>query len=1214
MGGTICQGEEKFMTSIVVPKAAVRCYRMMQQMDVLKQGGGTGPNSVSFIENITVKQANDRLIHLNHETTALIGDFVDLSLSEENSGAEILSSLSTNDHTEVFYEGSTEASIGKLPLLGDKIQFIQKFVSAFTGTKPQFFGLLWKPEHTQNSKTGIITKIKAWNYTRLLQYYHIPRGRGGSYRVGMRNIVRDPDNGQALSVFETSSETVNWSNDFLDYVDHAVELYLTEMHGQNKATTMSVPFFESANPSGSQVHFDNLRVLPVTIDSGGIDKTRFVGPGSDYPNIDEETLETFHLTAEVPDMEEFIKERVSGVETVMVNRFIDANVKLITGFSGVTSVRAKGDVVRVVGEIIVVDQFALTRILTGAVTHDYGLNSWFTPIIEWDDDYRQKISNAILAMEQAGGTIDTQGRLVYIRFRVANISFADNTTPSSTALERIAVFNRDTWGNILEFFGAATAINQQVIFDLVQNNYDFRTLDRKRMPGFLSLLLSSVPFPQIPAKGLRSHYSTVATLGSSRRLTAEVYTAIAEGVEINGSDQQLWFFNLKQQYLRNASGYARLMNKALEVDDHFVMYITSMPATYMRADAHTGSNFNTFDGDSLTFLRIIQFLSTSMSGLPLTNNPTHGTLTTSVLNNYPILMSNRVIIEPELFVAKKSNSRVYTGNNSVSFWADKGDLNDLYLFLRLKVSLKLQAPDQKSTEFKIDTGDLHDLYISKASNRNHLFNFYFDKSAKLLADINEVIRGGSVLTENDMWFTLEYNMGNIRREDVVTYTRNRRGQWESKKVREASTFTHSPGISPPDYNNMTHHDLTRDSEYSPLGDRVAINATVHIQTEKHRALPVADPILAWQIIHEVSITDDPQVFYDGFIRWDHSTEKNSKITFEAASQDPPKGLLSVSSYTNVRDLQKELQYYTSLAKSPDVGYADLQGTGRMQMLFDAIGIRIPIKVEFNREEYKWVLSHLETDRVFSVSEVIVELNNIFKDFTETDMIKLFPLSGHMYLNNDMVDNPIVPIAYSSHPTLFKPFGSGYFVVAFLDLLLKGLRHMIWTIGKSGYLAVAEGAADHRKLEDMIGKNTLPQLWQKQSPVERMDADIRIGSSVLFWQGEQSSLRGITGKVLNIPEYIRAGKDFLWTQLTSGDRANAFQVIKQPNNQSDALIWYVVRKVLNISASGGYTMKLWLTEGSFDWTLYHREDTILTRMAENFMLNGMGNFSISRGGQ
>jgi hypothetical protein len=58
---------------------------------------------------------------------------------------------------------------------------------------------------------------------------------------------------------------------------------------------------------------------------------------------------------------------------------------------------------------------------------------------------------------------------------------------------------------------------------------------------------------------------------------------------------------------------------------------------------------------------------------------------------------------------------------------------------------------------------------------------------------------------------------------------------------------------------------------------------------------------------------------------------------------------------------------------------------------------------------------------------------------------------------------------------------------------------------------------------------------------------------------------------------------------------------------------VSKKIVYIGEDSGAMMRLLMTEGSFDWTVFYREDTQMTRMSEYFLMNGMGNFFLGRGG-
>ncbi|KKK81024.1 hypothetical protein LCGC14_2817630 [marine sediment metagenome] len=56
-----------------------------------------------------------------------------------------------------------------------------------------------------------------------------------------------------------------------------------------------------------------------------------------------------------------------------------------------------------------------------------------------------------------------------------------------------------------------------------------------------------------------------------------------------------------------------------------------------------------------------------------------------------------------------------------------------------------------------------------------------------------------------------------------------------------------------------------------------------------------------------------------------------------------------------------------------------------------------------------------------------------------------------------------------------------------------------------------------------------------------------------------------------------------------------------------MTWYVSKKVTYIGADVGAMVRVEMTEGSLDWTLFYNEKNLLTQVSEHYLLNGLGNF-------
>jgi hypothetical protein len=64
-----------------------------------------------------------------------------------------------------------------------------------------------------------------------------------------------------------------------------------------------------------------------------------------------------------------------------------------------------------------------------------------------------------------------------------------------------------------------------------------------------------------------------------------------------------------------------------------------------------------------------------------------------------------------------------------------------------------------------------------------------------------------------------------------------------------------------------------------------------------------------------------------------------------------------------------------------------------------------------------------------------------------------------------------------------------------------------------------------------------------------------------------------------------------------------------NVEKDRIMtWYVSKKVTYLGADGAM-MRVEMTEGSLDWTLFYNEKNLLTQVSEHYMLNGLKNFRV-----
>ncbi len=79
-----------------------------------------------------------------------------------------------------------------------------------------------------------------------------------------------------------------------------------------------------------------------------------------------------------------------------------------------------------------------------------------------------------------------------------------------------------------------------------------------------------------------------------------------------------------------------------------------------------------------------------------------------------------------------------------------------------------------------------------------------------------------------------------------------------------------------------------------------------------------------------------------------------------------------------------------------------------------------------------------------------------------------------------------------------------------------------------------------------------------------------------------------------------------------ESTNEDRVVKETKTKERDLTWYVSKKVTYLGADTGAMMRVEMTEGSLDWTLFYNEKNLLTQISEHYLLNGLGNFRSGQG--
>lgn len=1223
-------------TRVVVPKIQARLFRLHKDPSIISVSNDV-PQEIVFRELTQMKDANEdgRIKGVEHETTALFGGVMQLNIGEDPYN-KIFEEVIPNDHLEVFYRDVGDASENKKSI-GGILQSFQRHKTLFA-RPPKFFGPIWKPEH-QEKPTVVNTKLDAWDYLRIMQYYNIPRGKGDSINVKLIDMNRIKKSGEKPAPVRRgvpSTESYRVHSDLLDYMDHAIELYLGEMHNNERGTVMSpVQFSKEEEDLSIKMTHTDLKLRFARISTSGQNPGITVdGIAEDYSNIVLGDIDGPHITGESEEYEsrkgpiaamdkilkidEEIEKSVADKDSLAIFRFMDAKIRIAVGVN--SDGEAIGRLFRVVGEIVAIDQFGLAKLLTGAIAYDHGLHRWYTPVVDFDTDYVKKIQGLLGKLN--GGT-PSVGKLVYIRFRAGEIVGASQEARSTGTvtrqnLNRIAIFNRDSFGEFMKFFSRAPEMNFYTISKFLDQGMGAGdTTDIQRHPSFLSLAVSVVNFPQ--SRSVLEYTVFVGNTNDDQSGAVDVFNLMKLGLAIDeGTENEKIVYTLRTEYLKRSSSYAALIAAALKKDDKFISFMTNIPASYMRADVFTGSKFKTFSYDSLSIIRIIQILSSTMGGFPATNNPvqTGGGVGTfqnpaTKVDNYPVFLANRVIIKPTIMFARDwDNERTWKGFQSITAAADQnktGDKLNGWFFIRLRVGIKDQVADRSNVEFKIPIGSINDLSVVKGASLNHLFTFSFAENMTFLKNITTDERNR--LTEDQHSISLEYRLG---------------GQSGSASF----------GVSPPELNILTLQDMTQSATYDPLYVRAQVNRGITPKVDGSEELPVHNPVLGW-----VARTSVSELHRTGFAVIQNTTRSNAMVpkidiinrTTDTVGKELAENprLIGIKSFVDITDLKREVKTLRKLAEDPDpddeenqVYYSELSSSRSKDSLFKLIDVKMPFKFDFNVGDKVFALSGEDVPANQSLKELLDSLEGL-EDVTELDMAWSLPIEGYVIksveLANDTRELDTALITLEENRNFFEEYMDTYSAVIFLDLLVKGIRYLLWTLSKSRFLGHVFLPADHigysQKSSDLL------KSWVKKATgaVERDVPVVEVGSSIIFDVRDTNVQRrslvvgGGTQKAVN---WVRSklGKSDIGfaKKVITGSSAHR---LKTHNLDGDdlTLIWYVAKKKVYIGRDGGYMMRLNMTEGSFDWTIFFREDTIITRLSEYYLMNGMANYMISRGG-
>jgi hypothetical protein len=261
---------------------------------------------------------------------------------------------------------------------------------------------------------------------------------------------------------------------------------------------------------------------------------------------------------------------------------------------------------------------------------------------------------------------------------------------------------------------------------------------------------------------------------------------------------------------------------------------------------------------------------------------------------------------------------------------------------------------------------------------------------------------------------------------------------------------------------------------------------------------------------------------------------------------------------------------------------------------------LPIDTEARTDRGRFAQQRKKTFPSQSLKSYIKEVDTELSKITEIDMAWLFPFGGY-YVNRD---NKVKAAAIGSDKVLSATWNKHLFLITYLDLLIKGVRYLLWSMAKARFFAHVYLPMEHKK----YAKKSPGQLHYATDVVEP-------GSSVQISYDDKNTLYTSTKKPLVAFPTTGMGTEGLDEK---GDEKAPFMPLYRTVNRGvdkkgdiifngRQMTWYVSKKVTYIGADVGAMMRVEMTEGSLDWTLFYNEKNLLTQVSEHYLLNGLGNF-------
>ncbi len=1227
---------------VLVPRVHVEVFRPTQVPDTTEAGNETTvrinpkyqPTELLYVRTAIIEDR--RIKGIQFEETALFGGFIEINIAEDPQ-SELFDKFLPNDHVEVFYSDTVKRS-GT-----DEENFMHNLnVQAdydFTSDVPKFQGASWKSD-LKYRPTMVTTQLHAWDYLRIMQYVNIPRGVRKNKTLSTR-IKINQDNPQEVRL-KATQQREKFGDDMLDFIDGAIDSFVDNnetisIYGQNhlgvehqsergivsglkfsatNAKTRARPIMTLYNAGIGEHCHEKIRNHETYSKFNEIVINKFGVPTPVLPNQNETRRRSTTWSESGFDRltspEEIISSVTRAIDEmerydILQFRFLDGDFSRYGGLDQ-NDEPMYDPLGNYVCDIIAISQFALIELFVKKLTSDHGLNQWFTPIVRIDPEFLQDTEDL---GEKVGKKIS---KLIYVRFREVHKNGKEST---------LFAFNIDTYPFAAKFSTDAFRLAVGNISRIHDEDPSKSDVDK-----FAELFLA-VDFPQhklidvfVPTPqrapdtyslwSLTDEVSNRLSISASRIISQkELYDDLQQRFIRNFSTDQEFESESNtgptfyREMMKRVSGYAALIQKVLGKDDKLISYIRGVPASFMRADIYTGSKFNTIQYDSLAITRIIQLIVSSMAGFPSTNAPKSNTEKGSI-DSYPIFAANRIVIKPRTYFGILDKTQGRAANARAFHYDLYPSLSELFknkgygkegeatCFLFLDVAKKKlkDAGEDNPPDFIFPMEDIQDFGMIKASTVNHYFNFSIAndwKDFNLISDIDEP----EIKDENNLLYK------NVTENGIFI------------KYREAGLLT--VGFSPPEHQHLNLDDLTQSGEYKSWAQRYTPNTNID---SSDTSKPVFHPEIAY-INNQNS--DGLKIYPNNYLINNYDNFSSFKVMWltllwHANSVGLPDDLVNdelttylpyhgISAYCDISDIKAEFKALEIIMTNPDTTYRDISNVDLE--LMEQLVIKAPLKFTYNKNAEKYskrIIFHPPTSggaqpKVFgeqSLKTTILNINEQLDKIGEIEMMWLFPYSG--YVINKLGD--IIHVTLEEQSRIDDTWRKHLFLLTYLDLLIKGIRYILWSMAKARFFAHVYIPMEYQK----YAQKTPDGGINKSSDV------VEPGSSVQIRYNDDNTLfKTIEDPLVAFPIIGLERGDNAFLPLYRTVTRGTTSASTEEQTIGRDMTWYVSKKVTYIGADVGAMVRVEMTEGSLDWTLFYNEKNLLTQVSEHYLLNGLGNF-------